>query len=59
MTHFNSKQAQEREVLVKKIETFLKEQDKLRKKEQEQLLQKFLNVNNELMLQQRLEGSKL
>mmetsp|Transcript_35234 Transcript_35234/g.26279 ORF Transcript_35234/g.26279 Transcript_35234/m.26279 type:complete len:85 (+) Transcript_35234:662-916(+) len=55
----SGKHVLEREALLKKVETGLKEQDKVRKREQEKLLQKFLNVNNELELQQRLETSKL
>jgi hypothetical protein len=42
----------EREALIKKIDSTLLDQEKTRRKDQERMLQKFINVNNELKLQQ-------
>lgn len=48
----------ELEALVKKCDTLLLELDKVRKVEQANLLQKFMNQRNELSLNQSLETAK-
>ena len=59
MQHMIEKNKNEMEVLVKKINTIQKEQDKERVRQQQIILQRCLNQKNELILQQRLEKSKL
>ncbi|CDW85760.1 UNKNOWN [Stylonychia lemnae] len=59
LAHMEHKHSLEREALRKKIDTQLKEKDKIRKVQQQELLQRFLNGKNEQSLMQKLETSKL
>lgn len=54
-----AKHQQEKEALVKRIESAGHEQEKARRIAQQQMLQRFLNAKNELVLEQQLEESKL
>ena len=59
INHICSKHELEVGVLDKKLNTVLMEVDKVRKREQAALLQKFLNIQNQLHINQRLETAKL
>ena len=59
LNHICSKHEQEVLVLDKKLNTSLMEVDKVRKRDQAALLQKFLNIQNQLHINQRLEKTKL
>lgn len=59
INHVIVKQENEVAALDKKLNTGWAEQDKIRKREQHQLLQKFLNISNQLHINQGLETSKL
>ena len=59
INHICSKHELEVAVLDKKLNTVLMEVDKVRKREQAALLQKFLNIQNQLHINQRLETAKL
>ena len=51
LTHMQAKHSLERDALVKRIDAAGREQEKARRIAQQQLLQRFLNAKNELMLE--------
>mmetsp|Transcript_2876 Transcript_2876/g.4903 ORF Transcript_2876/g.4903 Transcript_2876/m.4903 type:complete len:205 (-) Transcript_2876:41-655(-) len=59
LVHLQQKHVQEMKALEIKLDRVYKETENLRKQEQAELLQKFINLKSKLQLRQKLEISKL